>query len=69
MPRLQGSVDEGLTMIACIKAWWKARGERLCAQNKHKWVTVVPLLPEALPVWSGVECKRCKAKARRLAFY
>lgn len=56
-------------MFSRIKAWRKARGERLCAQNKHKWVTVVPILPDALPVWSGIECKRCKARSRKLAFY
>jgi hypothetical protein len=56
-------------MFANIKTWRKARGERLCAQNKHKLVKKVPILPGVLPVWSGYECKRCKAKFRGLAFY
>jgi hypothetical protein len=56
-------------MFKAIKNWWKVRGENLCVQNKHKWVDKIDILPGVHPVWTGIECKRCKVRGRRLAFY
>lgn len=52
-----------------FKTWRVQRGEALCARGKHKWKRKIDILPMALPVWSGYECKRCKEKAIGLAFY
>jgi hypothetical protein len=56
-----------------IHNWWKRRGERLCAENKHAWKDLDHTPAETLPgtgtpfainlavsmFYSYARCKRC----------
>ncbi len=66
-------------MIARLKAWWKARGERRCAAGDHAWGpdrTAAQMFPERSAFehlsnltgyWSFARCTRCGALGRRLS--
>ena len=66
-------------MIAWFKAWWKARGERLCAADHHSWKPCQPpyekmgvgntfaINMSISMLYSWARCRRCGKLGRRVA--
>lgn len=62
-----------------IRAWWKRRGERLCAKDHHAWKPCMPPVEnfgEGMKFavnftlslyYSYARCKRCGKLGQRLA--
>lgn len=48
-------------MFARIREWWRERGKRECAADRHRWGRPFLRFPEDLLGTETVRCKRCGA--------